>query len=81
MSAKKSIEKFGERALNAIIKEYEQFENLSVFTPVDASTLPFDVPCVASTRVMACAVVRQDGFDLELKFGIMHATARGVMMI
>ena len=32
MSAKKGIEKFGERALNANITEYEQFENLSVFT-------------------------------------------------
>ena len=35
MSAKKGIKIFGERALNAIITEYEQLENLSVFTPLN----------------------------------------------
>ena len=39
MSAKKGIERFGERALQAIITEYEQFENLSVFTPISLKHL------------------------------------------
>ena len=43
MSAKKGIETIKERALNAIITENEELENLSVFTPVDVSTLPFEV--------------------------------------
>ena len=43
MSAKKGIQKFGERALNAIVAEYEQLENLLVFTPVDVNSLPPEV--------------------------------------
>ena len=35
ISAKKGIKKFGERTLNAIITEYEQLEDFSVFTPLD----------------------------------------------
>ena len=40
MSAKKGIQVYGERALNAIITEYKQLEDLSVFTPIDVKTLP-----------------------------------------
>ena len=39
MSAKKGIQVYGEQALNAIITEYEQFENLSSFTPIHVKTL------------------------------------------
>ena len=39
MSAKKGIQVYGKQALNAIITEYEQRENLSVFTPIHVKTL------------------------------------------
>ena len=39
MSAKKGVQVYGKQALNAIITEYEQFENLSVFTPIHIKTL------------------------------------------
>ena len=39
MSAKKGVSVYGKQALNAIITEYEQLENLSVFTPIHVKTL------------------------------------------
>ena len=41
MSATKGIKMFGEKALEAMIAEYEQLDQLKVFTPVDASKLTF----------------------------------------
>ena len=43
MSVKKGIQVYGEQALNAIITKYEQFEDLSVFIPIDVKTLPPEV--------------------------------------
>ena len=42
MSAQKGIKMFGEKALEAMIIEYEQFENLSVFTPIDPNKLTWE---------------------------------------
>ena len=43
ISVKKGIQVYGERALNAIIAEYEQLEDLSVSTPIDVRTLPPEI--------------------------------------
>ena len=39
MSAKKGIAQFGQRALNALITEYEQLHDLDVFKPMNAKDL------------------------------------------
>jgi len=41
MLAKKGIEEFGQRALDAMIREYEQLEGLEVFTPVESKRLTY----------------------------------------
>ena len=42
MSASKGIKMFGEKALEAMIAEYEQLDQLQVFTPVDAHKLTWE---------------------------------------
>ena len=42
MSAKKGIQKFGQRALNALITEYEQLHDLKGFTPIQPKTLVWE---------------------------------------